>query len=84
MTAEARSYLRCAEGLVIDAVEMRERIKATRPESLPIAQAVVDDSVRVYALAEAVERHTPESRMRMAALLTRALVLSEALNGGVQ
>lgn len=81
---EAQRYLADAEGLLNDAVQMRERIKATRPESLPLAQQVVDDSVRVYALAEAVEIHTDSTRLRMAALLTRALVLSEALNGGVQ
>lgn len=72
-----------AEALMCDAADMQRRIAATRPESLPLVQQVIDDTARAYWLIESSRLGAGELT-EIAARLTRALLLSEALRGDVQ
>lgn len=77
------SLLADAEALVADAADMQRRIAEVRPDSNALAQQVVDDTARAYWLIESSRLGAGEMT-EIAARLTRALLVSEALRGDVQ
>lgn len=84
MTKLRRRMINDAEQLLIDAKEMRERIALERPWRLPLAQQIMDDTIRAYSLLEAPGRLTLARRREIAARLVRACIQSEALNHETQ
>ena len=72
-----------AEVLMCDVADMQERIAKVRPESMPLVQQVVDDTARAYWLIESSPLRSRDYT-EIAARLTRAMLLAEALRGDVQ
>lgn len=72
-----------AEGLVLDADDLRDRIEANDPERLPTARFIVDESVRIVVMLQSA----PWNRRTWAevcARLVRADLLAQALQRPVQ
>jgi hypothetical protein len=73
-----------ARDLLDDAQVVRERIALHEPTRLPTAQLMFDDTFRAFTLIHSAGHLTARKRTEIAARLTRAIVVSEALNAQVQ
>ena len=72
-----------AEGLILDAEEMRDRVEANEPKRVYLAKAVIDDAVRAYVLLQTA-KSTSHVETEVAALYLRANLLTQALLSPVQ
>jgi len=73
-----------AEGLILDAEQMRDCVARVDPSREYLAQAVIDDAVRAYVLMETSSRITARIRMEVSAYYVRAKFMSDALNAPIQ
>lgn len=83
MSSHADMLERATE-LVVDARETYNMIEAYEPDRLPIAQQMLDDTVRVYTLIESSQRLSRKASLEVEARLVRADLLARALQGPVQ
>lgn len=67
-----------AEELILDAEDKRDEVEATEPQRAYLAHAVIDDLVRAHVELTS-GRFTKHREMKVAAYLTRALLMAEAL-----
>jgi len=74
-----RELIENAEALIVDAEEMIDRVAAADPSRSYLAQAVLADAICAYALLK-----SDGSRVLAAALYTRSILMSEALNAPLQ
>jgi len=72
-----------AEGLILDAEEMRDRVEANEPKRVYLAKAVIDDAVRAYVLLQTA-KSTSYVETEVAVLYMRANLLTKALLSPVQ
>lgn len=73
-----------AEGLVSDANAKLAEFEQHEPSRSWLARAILDDTVRAYALIAASPRLTKKTNLMLAALYVRARVMTEALRRPVQ